>query len=104
MGRIIFKQPNGKVGIWSTIVDSPIAWNLTKEGYIHFLVEEFREKIEEEAEDIFSEEPKRHWVVSLEDLAKHTIYNMEKEEFDEFLKECESDLTHKDFTFVGDGE
>lgn len=44
------------------------------------------------------------WVVSLENLAEHIVYNVGKEEFDEFLKECGSDLTHKDFTFVGDEE
>lgn len=30
MPHIVFKQPNGKYGVWSTVVDGPIYWNASK--------------------------------------------------------------------------
>ena len=34
MPHIIFKQPNNKYGVWSTIVDGPILWNFDKKGIL----------------------------------------------------------------------
>lgn len=32
MPHIVFRQPNGKYGVWSTIVDGPIYWNASKKA------------------------------------------------------------------------
>jgi hypothetical protein len=40
MPRFLVEQPNGKFMIWSTVVDGPIAYNLTKEDCIDFKIAE----------------------------------------------------------------
>ena len=32
MPHMVFKQPNGKYGVWSTVVDAPLIWNASKKG------------------------------------------------------------------------
>lgn len=44
MGRQIIKQPNGKYAIWSTVSDSVIAWDGTKEEIINYFAEEAKQR------------------------------------------------------------
>ena len=48
MPRILISQPNGKYMIWSTIVDAPIATNLTSREYIKFISDEAAEWAKEQ--------------------------------------------------------
>lgn len=43
MGRFLIKQPNGKYCLFSTTVDCPVMYNLTKEEYINYKVEQAKE-------------------------------------------------------------
>jgi GH25 family lysozyme M1 (1,4-beta-N-acetylmuramidase) len=52
MGRQIIKQPNGLYCIWSTIVDDIIACDMTREDYINMRVEEEKEKITKDINEI----------------------------------------------------
>lgn len=40
MGRVLIRQPNGKLMVWSTFVEEPVGVNMTKEDYIEFKKEE----------------------------------------------------------------
>ena len=104
MPRYVFKQPNGNIGIWSTIVDSPTVWNMNKEEYIEYRLEKFKKDLEEEAERLFNKEPNGYDFISFNELKGKFIRNMSKEEFSQFLKDCGSDLTVDDFTFEEDLE
>ena len=53
MGRQIIKQPDGKYSIWSSIVDNFIITDCTKEEYIEFAINEEKEKIKEQLNEIF---------------------------------------------------
>lgn len=44
MGRFISRQPNGKLCIFSSVVDCPTAWDLTDDEYIELRMEEARKK------------------------------------------------------------
>ena len=101
MGRMVFKQPNGKYGLYSSITEGPILWNMSKEDYIQFRLEEERREIELRAYEIFEE---NRWVYEFDELTKNVISNMSKEEFALFLKDCGSDLTVDDFEFREDIE
>lgn len=43
MGAFIVKQPNGLYCRFSTIVDCPTNWNMTREDYIKLCVEKAKE-------------------------------------------------------------
>lgn len=44
MGRVLIEQPNGKVMLWSSIIDAPIAFDMTLDDYIEFKMEEARQE------------------------------------------------------------
>lgn len=46
MGQILVKQPNGKYGVFSSVVDDFIALDLTPETVKEFLIEEYMEVVE----------------------------------------------------------
>ena len=56
MGRTFYKQPNGLMTIFSSIVDAPIYYNVNKEDYINIRMKEFREQLEKDAKEIFDDE------------------------------------------------
>lgn len=99
MGRIVFKQPNGLYGMWSTIADGPIYWNMTKQDYIDAMLEEAKTEIRKKADEIFEN---NHNVSNFSSLKDYYVANMTKEEFNSFLKSCGSLLTSGDFCFYGD--
>lgn len=103
MGRQVFKQPNGKFGIWSYVVDCPIYWNLNKEDYIKIRLDEAKSEIEKDANDIFENEWYPYLIKDFDSEQKgKMIHNMDKREMDEFLYQIGSKLTSKDFTFPDD--
>lgn len=55
MGRRIVKQPNGKFCIFSTYVDSVIAYDLTSEDVIDFYVEAATEETKRQTNQRLSE-------------------------------------------------
>ena len=99
MGRIVFKQPNGLYGMWSTIADGPIYWNMTKQDYIDAMLEEAKTEIEGRADEIFEN---NYNVSTFSSLKTKLVANMTKEEFNDFLKSCGSLLTSGDFCFYRD--
>ena len=57
MGSFIFKQPNGRYGRFSTVVDCPTHFNMTREDYVELCMERYnlnREGAEREAECILT--------------------------------------------------
>lgn len=78
MPRFLVEQPNGKFMIWSTIIDGPIAYNLTKEDYIDLKKEEVA-KLAETAFDYrkFGNDLKSYIDTSnLDAGAKEELYNI----------------------------
>lgn len=51
MAGFVSKQPNGLYCRFSTVVDCPTAWNMTREDYINMKMQEAKE----DAEDVFLE-------------------------------------------------
>ena len=81
MARFVARQPNGKLCIFSTIVDTVIYYDLTDEEYIELRVEEARERARE---DLAS----ARFVKPFSDVKKYFApNNMTKEEFDSLCKE-----------------
>jgi len=81
MGGMIVKQPNGLYCRFSTIVDCPTNWNMTKEDYI----KECMAKAELEAIDILEHHLKPFKRIS-QCFAPN---NMTQEEFEEIFKEMQ---------------
>ena len=44
MGRTLIRQPNGKLMIWSSVVDEPIYYDITEDEYVEIKVAEAREE------------------------------------------------------------
>lgn len=44
MAWTIIRQPNGKLMIWSSVVDEPVYYDITEEEYIEIIANEAREK------------------------------------------------------------
>lgn len=44
MAWTIIKQPNGKLMIWSSVVDEPVCYDITEEEYIEIMANEARDK------------------------------------------------------------
>jgi hypothetical protein len=84
MASFICKQPNGLYCRFSTIVDCPTDWNMTEDDY----VEMCKERAEREARENLA-----HYLQPFE-MVKERFYpnNMTKEEFEQFLKDVESDV------------
>lgn len=78
MGSFIVKQPNGLYCRFSTVVDCPTHYNLTKEEYLDFRAEQARE----EAENVL-----KHHLYPFEEIKERFIpSNMSKKEFEELIK------------------
>ena len=50
MGSFVVKQPNGLYCRFSTVVDCPTDWDMTKEEYIEMCIEKSRKEAEETIE------------------------------------------------------
>lgn len=88
MGAFIFKQPNGRYGRFSTIVDCPTHFNMTREDYVELLMERNgynRKRAEEEADDIFAHYLKPY----SECLDSFVDNNMTNEEFQDIRYKME---------------
>lgn len=78
MSRLVSLQPNGKYCLFSTIVDCPMVWNISKEEYITFREAEIKKDIENELLQLYP----------IEEIIKRIDFsNMTKEEFEKFLKD-----------------
>lgn len=88
MGRIFYKQPNGLMTIFSTNSDCPIYWNVSKEDYINLMLEEYKEQLEKDAEEIFDDEDS-YYVKDFKEMENQIIHNYEdkKEKFEKYLKD-----------------
>ena len=47
MAGFVSKQPNGLYCRFSTVVDCPTAWNMTREDYINIKMQEAKEDAED---------------------------------------------------------
>ena len=84
MGTFIAKQPNGLYCRFSSIVDCPTDWNMTKEDYIEMCVEEASEKARKEAERILY----KHVYDFQKVIDRFVPNNMTEEEFEQFVKDA----------------
>ena len=77
----VAKQPNGLYCRFSTVLDCPTHWNITKEEYIEYCAERARDEAREAIEKNLKpfEFVKEYFVPN----------NMSKSEFEKFLKEVE---------------
>lgn len=91
MGAFIFKQPNGRYGRFSTVVDCPTHINMTRDDYVKLIMERngfIRQKAEEEADDIL-----KHYLYPYKDCIDSFVdNNMTKEEFAELRVKMESPI------------
>jgi len=101
MGRIFYKQPNGLMTIFSTICDSPIYWNVSKEDYIKIKLEEYKEQLEQDAKEIFDDEDP-YYVKDFEEMYNQCIRNYEnkKEDFERYLKDVGYEGSIEDFKYL----
>ena len=85
MGAYIFRQPNGLLGRFSTIVDCPTHYNMTDEDYIELCAERAREEARDmlDRADLFVEPYQR----CLKDFVPG---NITQEDFDNIRKKMES--------------
>ena len=83
MGAFIVKQPNGNYCRFSTVVDCPTHWNMTEDYYIDMCKEKAIRDAEEEAKDVLANHVHPfEWVIE-----NFIPINMNKKEFEAFLKE-----------------
>lgn len=79
MAWTIIRQPNGKLMIWSSVVDEPVYYDITEEEYIEIMANEAREKAKSDLErKNFVKEP--IWINSL-----ICAYGRDTEELDELV-------------------
>ena len=87
MARQIIKQPNGKLAIWSSIVDDFIITEATTEEYINFRIEEETARLNKEIPEIVAKLDKgikigyydQTWEDALETIRKrHGVSRLEK--------------------------
>lgn len=83
MAGFISKQPNGLYCRFSSVVDCPTHWNMTREDYINMKMQEAKE----EAEDVLDNHLKPFELV----LESFRNDNMTNKEFTKFKKDvgCE---------------
>ena len=94
MGRHIVKQPNGKLAIFSTIVDNFIITDATPEEYIQFRIAEETQRIKKDIAEIVvkldaGKRPTHYhytWEEALECLER--VHG--KDELDKLLKEVQN--------------
>ena len=74
--------------IFSTNSDCPIYWNVSKEDYINLMLEEYKEQLEKDAEEIFDDEDS-YYVKDFKEMENQIIHNYEdkKEKFEKYLKD-----------------
>lgn len=93
MGRHIIKQPNGKLAIWSTIVDNFIMTDATPEEYVDFRINEETERVKKDLKEIFEKIEKgeryHHTVYQWEEALERLELIHGKEELERVLKEIE---------------
>lgn len=83
MAGFISKQPNGLYCRFSSVVDCPTHWNMTREDYINMKMQEAKE----EAEDVLDNHLKPFELV----LESFRNNNMTDKEFNKFKRDvgCE---------------
>lgn len=54
MGRQIIKQPSGKFGVWSSVVDDFIYLNCDRDDLVNFFVDEKKKEIEKQVDEIIN--------------------------------------------------
>lgn len=80
MGAFIAQQPNGLYCRFSTIVDCPTHWNMTREDYLNNDTRTIRSR--EEGEDIL-----KNYLTPFSDVISRFVpNNMTQKEFDELVK------------------
>lgn len=85
MGSFIAKQPNGLYCRFSTVVDCPTHYNMTKEDYIN----DCCRGTKEEALDILE-----NYLYSFSEVERRFAEgNMTKKEFEQILKEMHEECT-----------
>ena len=101
MGRTFYKQPNGLMTIFSSIVDAPIYYNVSKEDYIKIMLEEYKKQLEKDAKEIFDDEDP-YYVRDFEEMKDEIIRNYEdrKEEFEQYLKDVGYEGSIEDFKYL----
>ena len=83
MGRFVARQPNGRLCIFSTVVDTVVYYDLTDEDYIELKAEEARE-------DARYDLSLPRFVKPFSDVIKYFApNNMTQEEFNSLCKEME---------------
>lgn len=93
MGRQIVKQPNGKFCIFSTYVDSVIAYDLTSEDVVDIYVEAAAEEIKRQTNQRLSEIAETPQE-DVEDIWNHMLTVCERHmESDDFKRFIESAIT-----------
>lgn len=81
MGAFIAKQPNGLYCRFSSIVDCPTHWNMTREDYLNNETGTVRSRAD--GEDILNNYLKPFSEV----IDRFTTLNMNRKEFEDILKE-----------------
>ena len=80
MGALIAKQPNGLYCRFSSVVDCPTHWNMTREDYLNNETGTVRSR--EEGEDILE-----NYLHSFSEvIERFAPNNMTQKEFDELVK------------------
>jgi len=97
MGRHIIKQPNGKLAIWSTIVDNFIMTDVTKEEYIAFRIQEETERVEKDINDIVDRldtgQRQSYTAHNWEEALRQLEYIHGREELDKLLRGLNNDMS-----------
>lgn len=88
MGACFVKQPNGLFCRFSTIVDCPTHYNMTKEDIKTYLMRKAEAEIDERINNL---ENKPEWGWTFEDVKSNTIIgnNITQEEWNQILKEVQ---------------
>ena len=84
---MIAKQPNDLYCRISTVVDAPTHWNMTEQDYINMCVE----RAKKEAKDVLANYCHDFDVV-LNRVRYGKDTNMTTEEYEQFLKECNTEV------------
>jgi len=93
MGRYIFRQPNGLLGVFSSVVDCPILYNFTKEDLIDYFVEEYRQGLVDNFKHRHGQYLDANWDKLLEDsqyLIAEAVGEMTAPEWKQFFEDVET--------------
>jgi len=87
MGAFISEQPNGLYCRFSTIVDCPTHWNMTREDYLNGVTGTVASR--EDGEEIL-----KNWMLPFSEVEKRfQPYSMTQHEFDKFITEVNEDFS-----------